>query len=381
MTDSVPASGLQLRTLVTPDATVQLSLVEAPVSPPAENEVVIRVEAAPINPSDMGLLFAGADMTKARNTGTPGAPSVEASLTPEAMVAMRARVGQSLPAGNEGAGTVIAAGSSPAAQELLGRVVAVRAGGMYAQYRTVRAFECLALPPGTTPAEGASCFVNPLTALGMVETMRLEGHKALVHTAAASNLGQMLIRLCKADNVPLVNVVRRPEQVALLKSLGADYVVDSSSPTFMDDLTNAIEATGATIAFDATGGGKLAGQLLTAMEAALTRGATEFSRYGSSTLKQVYIYGSLDRSPTEFVRNFGLAWSISGWLLTNFLQRVGPEEAERLRQRVAHEVKTTFASSYSKEISLPEMLAVESIAVYGKQSTGAKYLVNPSRSA
>lgn len=381
MTDSVPASGLQLRTLVTPDATVQLSLVEAPVSPPAEDEVVIRVEAAPINPSDMGLLFAGADMSKARNTGTPGAPSVEASLTPEAMVAMRARVGQSLPAGNEGAGTVIAAGSSPAAQELLGRVVAVRGGGMYAQYRTVRAFECLALPPGTTPAEGASCFVNPLTALGMVETMRLEGHKALVHTAAASNLGQMLIRLCKADNVPLVNVVRRPEQVALLTSLGADYVVDSSSPTFMDDLTNAIEATGATIAFDATGGGKLAGQLLTAMEAALTRGATEFSRYGSSTLKQVYIYGSLDRSPTEFVRNFGLAWSISGWLLTNFLQRVGSEEAERLRQRVAHEVKTTFASSYSKEISLPEMLAVESIAVYGKQSTGAKYLVNPSRSA
>lgn len=381
MTDSVPASGLQLRTLVTPDATVQLSLVEAPVSPPAEDEVVIRVEAAPINPSDMGLLFAGADMSKARNTGTPGAPSVEASLTPEAMVAMRARVGQSLPAGNEGAGTVIAAGSSPAAQELLGRVVAVRGGGMYAQYRTVRAFECLALPPGTTPAEGASCFVNPLTALGMVETMRLEGHKALVHTAAASNLGQMLIRLCKADNVPLVNVVRRPEQVALLTSLGADYVVDSSSPTFMDDLTNAIEATGATIAFDATGGGKLAGQLLTAMEAALTRGATEFSRYGSSTLKQVYIYGSLDRSPTEFVRNFGLAWSISGWLLTNFLQRVGSEEAERLRQRVAHEVKTTFASSYSKEISLPEMLSLESIGVYGKQSTGAKYLVNPSRQA
>jgi len=295
------------------------------------------------------------------------------------MAAMAARVGQSLPAGNEGAGVVIEAGPDPSAQALLGKTVAIFGGAMYAEYRTLRASQCLVLPPGTTVAEGASCFVNPLTVLGMVETMRMEGHTALVHTAAASNLGQMLNRLCIKDGIGLVNVVRRPEQVALLREAGAAHVVDSSSPNFIAELTDAIEATGATIGFDATGGGRLAGQVLAAMESALTRSATEFSRYGSTVHKQVYIYGGLDRSPTEFTRAFGMSWGLGGWLLTPFLQKIGATAAQALRERVAAEVKTTFASSYTKEVSLAGMLQLDEVAVYGRQATGAKYLVNPTK--
>jgi NADPH2:quinone reductase len=289
------------------------------------------------------------------------------------------RLGQSLPAGNEGAGVVIDAGSEPSAQSLLGKTVAILGGAMYAQYRTMKAKQCLLLPPGTTPAEGASCFVNPLTVLGMVETMRLEGHTAIVHTAAASNLGQMLQKLCIVEKIPLVNIVRKPEQEAILRGIGATHVCDSSSPAFMDQLTEALAQTGATIAFDATGGGKLASQILTAMEAAAVRNMKEFSRYGSTTFKQVYIYGGLDRSPTELTRNYGMMWSLGGWLLTPFLQKIGPEATQKLRERVAREVKTTFASSYAKEISLAEALSLDAIAVYGQQATGKKYLINPSK--
>jgi len=379
MTTPAPRTGLQLRTLVSPEGRLELSLAEVPTPEPADDEVVVRVEAAPINPSDMGLLFAGADMSQAKASGTADRPVITADLSPAVMQAMASRIGDSLPAGNEGAGTVVWAGASPAAQALLGKVVALRPGGMYSQYRTVKVRDCLPLPDGTTPAEGASCFVNPLTALGMVETMRQEGHTALVHTAAASNLGQMLINLCREDNVPLVNIVRKQDQVDLLKSRGARYVCNSSAPSFIDDLTNAIAETGATIAFDATGGGPLAGQILTAMEAALVRNAKEYSRYGSTTHKQVYIYGGLDRRPTEFVRSFGLAWGIGGWLLTFFLQRIGPDAARKLQERVAAGIKTTFASSYTKEVSLAEMLSLEAIAVYGQQATGTKYLVRPHR--
>jgi NADPH2:quinone reductase len=276
---------------------------------------------------------------------------------------------------------VVAAGSSDAAQALLGKTVAVLGGAMYAQYRAIKADQCLVLPEGSTPAEGASCFVNPLTALGMVETMRREGHKALVHTAAASNLGQMLNRICIKDKIDLVNIVRKPEQAALLKRIGARYVCDASMPTFMEDLTQALVDTGATIAFDATGGGKLAGQILTCMEAALSRTATDYSRYGSTTHKQVYIYGGLDTGPTEFNRNFGFAWGMGGWLLFAFLQRIGVEAVQVLRQRVAAELKTTFASSYSKEISLAEALQPDAIAVYGQRATGTKYLINPNKAA
>jgi len=376
---TTPSTGLQLRSIIKDDGVLEISLLELPTPEPADDEVVVRVEASPLNPSDLGLLFGGADMTAAEASGTKDSPVITARLSPAVMKAMAGRVGQSLPVGNEGAGVVIEVGSSPAAQALLGKTVAILGGAMYAQYRVIKAAQCLVLPPGTTPAEGASCFVNPLTALGMVGTMRLEGHTALVHTAAASNLGQMLVKLCLKDNVPLVNIVRKPEQAELLKQIGAVYVCDSSSATFTDDLTDALVATGATLAFDATGGGRLAGQILAAMEVAANRTAKEYSRYGSTTHKQAYIYGGLDRSPTEFTRAFGMAWGIGGWLLTPYLQKIGPEAAQELRERVAAEVKTTFASTYTREVTLAEALTLEAIGVYGKQATGEKYLVTPNK--
>ncbi len=376
---TIPSSGLQLRSEVRADGTLHLSLVDEPTPNPGPNDVVVRIEAAPLNPSDLGLLFGGADMTTAQASGTAARPVVTATLPPAAVAMMAGRAGQSLPVGNEGGGVVIAAGDSPSAQALLGKTVGVLGGSMYSQYRTLNVSQCLELPPGVTPAQGASCFVNPLTALGMTETMKLEGHKGLVHTAAASNLGQMLVKLCKADGIPLVNVVRRPEQVSLLRSIGAEFVCDSSSSTFMADLTDAMEQSGATIAFDAIGGGRQGGQILAAMEAAAVRKMGEFSRYGSTVHKQLYIYGGLDRGPTEFNRAFGMAWSMGGWLLTPFLQRIGPAAAQALRERVASEITTTFASHYTREVSLAEALSLEAIAVYGKQATGEKYLVTPQK--
>jgi NADPH:quinone reductase len=376
---SATDTGLQLRSLVKKDGTLELSLVSVPTPEPKPEEVIVRVEASPINPSDQGLLFAGTDMSTAKASGPPENPVVTATVPAAALKGLAGRLDQSLPVGNEGAGVVVTAGASPAAQALLGKTVAILGGSMYTQYRCIKAVQCLVLPPGTTPAEGASCFVNPLTALGMVETMRAEGHKALVHTAAASNLGQMLVKICLKDKVPLVNIVRRPEQADVLKKVGATHVCVSSAPTFMDDLTEALVATGATVGFDATGGGPLAGQILTAMEIAANRTAKEYSRYGSTVHKQVYIYGGLDRSPTTFTRAFGMAWGIGGWLLTPFLQKIGFEAAQKLRERVAAEVKTTFASHYTKEVSLAGALSLSEIGVYGKMGTGAKYLINPNK--
>jgi len=295
------------------------------------------------------------------------------------MKAMAGRLGLAQPVGNEGAGVVVEAGAAPAAQALLGKTVAALGGGMYAQYRTLKAEQCLALPAGTPAADGASCFVNPLTALGMVETMRREGHRALVHTAAASNLGQMLNRICLEDGIGLVNIVRRPEQEAILRAAGATHVCDASAPTFMADLTQALVETGATIGFDATGGGTLAGQILSCMEAALNRTATEYSRYGSTTHKQVYLYGGLDTGPTVFQRNFGMSWGMGGWLLFPFLQRIGPDAAQALKQRVSAGLKTTFASGYARQISLVEALQAEVMAAYGRRATGTKYLINPNK--
>jgi NADPH:quinone reductase len=371
-------TGLQLRSLVKKDGTLELSLTSIPTPEPSAEEVVVRIDASPINPSDQGLLFGGADMTTAKASGTAASPLITATLPPAAMKAMAARLDQSMAVGNEAAGVVVKAGESAAAQALLGKMVAIVGGSMYTQYRCVKAKTCLVLPAGTTAAEGAGWFVNPLTALGMVGTMRAEGHTALVHTAAASNLGQMLVKICLKDNVPLVNIVRKAEHVAVLKGIGAVHVCNSSAPTFMDDLTDALAATGATIAFDAVGGGKLAGQILTAMEAAINRTAKEYSRYGSTTHKQVYIYGGLDRGPTEFTRTFGAAWGIGGWLLTPFLQKIGFDAAQKLRERVAAEIKTTFASTYTKTVSLAEALTLAEIAVYSKLGTGAKYLVDPN---
>src|SRR6476646_9598299 len=372
-------TGLQLRSLIKKSGELELSLKEMATPELGPDEVVVRVEASPINPSDLGLLVGAADMTTAKASGSKEAPVITAKVPEAAMSAMAGRLDESMPVGNEGAGVVVKTGSSDEAKALMGRTVAVIGGAMYAQYRVLKAKDVLPLPEGITPAEGASCFVNPLTALGMTETMRREGHKALVHTAAASNLGQMLNKICLKDGIGLVNIVRSQAQADILRKIGAKYICDSTAPTFMDDLTNALVETGATIAFDAIGGGKLAGQILTCMEAAANKTAKEYSRYGSNVFKQVYIYGSLNTAPTELSRAFGLTWAVGGWLLTPFLQKIGPADIGKLRQRVASELKTTFASHYTQVVSLQETLQLPHIAVYNKRSTGEKFLINPNK--
>ncbi|BEP62243.1 zinc-binding dehydrogenase [Variovorax sp. V213] len=370
---------LQLRSIVRADGELELSLAEVPMPEPTVDEVLVRIGAAPMNPSDLMVLFGMADMSTAKASGTADRPVVTATVPPRMLPAVAGRLGESVPVGYEGAGLVVGAGSSPAAQALLGKIVGVIGGAMYSQYCAVNVAQCLPLPEGTTAAEGASWFVNPLTSLGMTETMKREGHTALVHSAAASNLGQMLNKVCLKDGIDLVNIVRKPEHETLLRELGAKYVCNSTSPNFMNELTNALAVTGATLAFDAIGGGKLAGQILMAMEAAANRNAKEYNRYGSTVHKQVYIYGSLDRTATEFTRGFGMAWGMGGWLLFPFLQKIGAAEVARLKQRVASELKTTFASHYTREVSMFEALQLGAIAAYSKASTGEKYLVNPNK--
>jgi NADPH:quinone reductase-like Zn-dependent oxidoreductase len=372
-------SGLQLRSLIKKGGELEISLLEVPTPEPSADEVVVRVEASPINPSDLGLLVGAADMATAKTSGTRDAPVITAKVPEAAIRAMAGRLDESMPVGNEGAGVVIRTGSSEAAKALMGKTVSVIGGAMYSQYRTVKASDCMALPTGTTAAEGASWFVNPFTSLGMTETMRREGHKALVHTAAASNLGQMLNKICIKDGIALVNIVRSAQQAEILRKIGAKYIVDSSAPTFMNDLTDALAETGATIAFDAIGGGKLAGQILTCMEAAINRKAKVYSRYGSNMHKQVYLYGSLDPGPTELNRAFGMAWGIGGWLLFPFLMKISADDRQRLRERVASELKTTFASHYTQVVSLAEVLQLSHLAVYAKRATGEKYLINPNK--
>jgi NADPH:quinone reductase-like Zn-dependent oxidoreductase len=376
---SVETTGLQLRSLIRKSGELEISLVRVPTPEPSADEVVVRVEASPINPSDLGLLIGAADMATAKASGSKDAPVITAEVPEAAMKGMAGRLDESMPVGNEGAGVVVRTGSSDEARALLGKTVAMIGGAMYAQYRTLRARDCLVLPEGTTPAEGASCFVNPLTALGMVETMRREGHKALVHTAAASNLGQMLNKICLKDGIGLVNIVRSPRQADILRKIGAGHICDSTAPAFMDDLTNALVETGATLAFDAIGGGRLVGQILTCMEISANKTAKVYSRYGSSVYKQVYIYGGLDTRPTELNRAFGMAWGIGGWLLFPFLQKIGAADGMRLRQRVAAELKTTFASHYTQVVSLREALQLSNIAAYAKRATGEKYLINPNK--
>jgi NADPH:quinone reductase-like Zn-dependent oxidoreductase len=372
-------TGLQLRSLIKKSGELEISLLQVPTPEPSADEVVVRVEASPINPSDLGLLVGAADMATAKAAGSKDAPIITARVPEAAMRAMAGRLDESMPVGNEGAGVVIRTGSSDAAKALMGKTVSMIGGAMYSQYRTVKASDCLELPDGTTAAEGASWFVNPFTALGMTETMRREGHKALVHTAAASNLGQMLNKICLKDGIGLVNIVRKAEQAEILRKIGAKHVVDSSFPTFMSDLTNALAETGATIAFDAIGGGKLPGQILTCMEAAINREAKAYSRYGSNVHKQVYLYGMLDPGPTELNRAFGMAWGIGGWLVTPFLMKISAADRQRLRERVASELRTTFASHYTQVVSLAEALQLSHLAVYGKRATGEKYLINPSK--
>jgi NADPH:quinone reductase-like Zn-dependent oxidoreductase len=372
-------TGLQLRSLIKKSGELEISLLEVPIPEPGPDEVVVRVEATPINPSDLGLLTGAADLSTVKASGTKDAPVITAKVPEAGMKAMAGRLDESMPVGNEGAGVVIKTGSSEAAKALMGKTVSMIGGAMYAQYRCLRVNECMPLPAGTTAAEGASWFVNPLTALGMTETMRREGHKALVHTAAASNLGQMLNKICLKDGIGLVNIVRSQEQADLLRKLGAKHVVDSSAPDFMDSLTGALTETGATIAFDAIGGGRLAGQILTAMEAAINKNAKVYSRYGSNVHKQVYIYGTLDPRAVEINRAFGMAWGVGGWLLFPFLMKIGPVDGQKLRERVVSELKTTFASHYTKVVSLQEALDLGNLAVYAKRATGEKFLINPNK--
>jgi len=372
-------SSLQLHSTVKKNGEMELSLATVTEPSPGADEVLVRIDAAPVNPSDLGLLLGGADWGSAKVSGTLSNPIITAAMTPKVLQAMAARIDIPMPVGNEGAGVVIEAGKSDAAQALLGKTVAVLGGAMYSQYRCLNVSQCLSLPPGATAADGASSFVNPLTALGMIGTMQREGHKALVHTAAASNLGQMLNRLCLKDHIGLVNIVRKQEQEELLKAAGALHVCRTDSPTFMQDLTEALLTTGATLGFDAIGGGPLAGQILTCMEAAANRNAKTYSRYGSTTHKQVYLYGSLDMNPTVLNRNYGMAWGIGGWLLTPYIEKIGPAAFQALKQRVAAELKTTFASHYSQQISLVEALQPDTIAAYSRRSTGQKYLVTPNK--
>ena len=381
MTNPIPESGLRLYSKVNPEGVLEVGLADVPVKAPAEDEVLIKVDAAPINPSDLALFWAFSDVSKAISGGTDERPVVTVPLSDAIMASLKARVGQALPVGNEGAGVVVASGNSEAARALMGRTVSVAGGSMYAQYRRVKAKQCLPHLEGTTAIQAASSFVNPITVLAMVETMRREGHSALVHTAAASNLGQMLQKVCSADDIPLVNIVRKPEQVKILKDIGATHVCNSSSPNFFEELTEALAATGATLAFDAIGGGKLAGRILSCMEVVASRSLEEYNRYGSSQPKQLYIYGGLDSSPTQLNRNFGFSWGVGGWLLPNFLASVTPDVVQRMQERVAAEISTTFASHYTRELSLADALRPEDVALYCQQATGQKYLIRPWASA
>ena len=368
---------IQLVSTISDDNKLTLSLQDIEMPQPSVDEVVVRIEAAPLNPSDFGVMFSAADMSTAVQSGTEQNPIVTADVPAKFMPALKTRVNKNTPVGNEGAGTVVAAGSSPAAQALMGKMVAVIGGGTYRQYHCVNVKSCLELKEGTTAKEGASSFVNPLTALAMVETMSAEGHKAIIHAAAASSLGQMLNRICMADGIDLINIVRKEEQEKLLRDMGAKYVVNSSSDTFIADLTAAIVETGATISFDPIGGGQLSSDILNCMEAAITADVEEYNVYGSSTFKQAYIYGALNRGPITLNRNFGFAWGVNGFLLFNALAKLGTETVMSMRRRVAEEITTTFVSSYTHEVTLQEALQLQSIAAYGKQATGEKYLITP----
>ncbi|MBK7161181.1 MAG: zinc-binding dehydrogenase [Sphingomonadales bacterium] len=376
MTD-LPATNRTMLTEVKPEGVLELYLADLPMPTPKDHEVVVKVQATPINPSDLGLMVGAADVTSARAINRDGLPGIAMNVSDAGMRFMAGRMGQALPIGNEGCGVVVAAGASPEAQGLMGKTVALIGGEIYAQYRCLAAQMCMPLPDGTAPEDGASCFVNPLTSLGFVETMKLEGYKAIVHAAAASNLGQMLVKICKADGIPLVNIVRSEEQVALLKAIGAEIVLNSNDADFVEQLTSAIEKTEAFLGFDPIGGGKLAGQILGAMEAAAVRRMTSFSRYGSDQMKQVYIYGALDVGPTILNRSFGLTWGLGGWLLTPFMAKAGPEIVVRMRARVAAELTTTFKSHYSHEISLEQAVDVATMQAYNAKKTGEKYLIRP----
>lgn len=371
-------SNLEMRSRIGADGRLRLSLEPTMVGEPAADELIVRIDAAPLNPSDVLLLFGPVDRDSLRASGSGSDAVVEGTVPDAALPGIAGRLDQSLPVGNEGAGTVVAAGRD--ADQLVGRVVALRAStGSYSTYQRVKAGDCLILPEGYTARDGAAAFINPLTALGMTETMRREGHRALVHTAAASNLGQMLNRLCIADDIPLVNIVRSAAQVAILQDQGARHVLDRTDPAFHDKLVEALAETGATLAFDAIGGGTMASDILVAMEKVASRALTTYSRYGAPVHKQVYIYGMLDPGPRVIQGPIGTAWSVGGWLMTWFYNTLDPADVARLRQRVAADLTTIFASKYTAEIGLAEALSLDVIRAYAKRATGEKYLIVPQR--
>ena len=375
---SNPTSMIQIQSAAQNDEVLDVRIVDTDMPTLRDSDVLVRVEAAPINPSDLGLLFGPADMDNAQYSSDSGSPSIKAPIPSHLMSGIEGRIGQNLPVGNEGAGIVVSAGESEEAQALIGKVVGFSGGGAYSEYKAVRANQCIAMPDGTSPAQSASCFVNPMTVLGFVGTMRREGHSAIVHTAAASNLGQMLQKVAIEESFDLVNIVRSKEQEDILRNIGATFVCNSSSETFLSELTEALVTTGATLGFDATGGGRLTSDILACMERAAVSQDASFSRYGSTVHKQVYIYGGLDRNVTTLNRSFGMAWGIGGWLLTPYIQIAGAEELQKMRERVSSSITTTFASSYTREVSLTEALSKAAVDEYRKQATGQKFLINPS---
>ena len=371
---------IQMQSCVHDNATVECTLVEVELPEPGPDEVVVEIEAAPINPSDLGLMFGAADLSTVRAAERDGQPAVLLDVPDAAMRAMAPRVGHWIAVGNEGSGRVIGAGDSDAAQALMGQRVGMFGGEMYAGHRCLPASQCMAFPERISAEQAASSFVNPMTALGFMETRLMEGQRAIVHTAAASNLGQMLVRLCQADEVPLVNIVRSDEQVELLRSIGVEWALNSQSESFMKDLISALVATGATLAFDAIGGGRGVNRILTAMEIAAAQ-TGPWSRYGSEEPKQAYIYGQLDLTATELTRGYGWVWSVSGWLLTPFMKRAGADVVSRMQKRVLDEIDTTFVSHYSSRISLPEAITVGAVKDYGARKTGQKTLLKVAESS
>jgi len=372
------ADAKQLFTTVTNDSKLVLSVEPFDVPEPKDHEVVVEMQAVPINPSDLGLLTAPANIDTLRTETVGGHPALVADIDPAMAPYFSGRAGQKLPAGNEGAGKVVAAGSSDEAQALLGKTVSMVGGEMYRSHRVMAAMMCVPMPDGAAAKEGASLFVNPMTAQGFVNTMRAEGHEALVHTAAASNLGQMLAKLCLKEGVPLVAIVRNDAQAKILTDIGLTHVIDSSKDDFMPKLIDALAETGATLGFDAIGGGKMANYILLAMEQAAAKRGAEFSVYGSTVDKQVYIYGRLDTGETILTSGYGLYWGVGGWLLTPHLEKVGMERMVEMRMFSVAERNGIFASEYTSEISLTDMLDPEICKAYDKKATGEKFLVVPT---
>lgn len=369
-------AGKRILSTLHEDATVTVEIASFTLPEPVKGQIVVQVEAAPINPSDTALMFAAADMGNAEFSDG----KVVARAPDGIARSMQARQGTALQIGNECAGLVVAAGEDPAARALVGKRVACTTGTGFATHTVAEASMAMVLDDGMTAKQAASAFVNPMTALGFVETMKREGFTGIVHTAAASNLGQMLVKICQADNIPLVNIVRNAEQAALLKSLGAEHVLNSTEPGFMKRLVDAISQTGAMLAFDPVRGGTLANQIIVAMEHAAKRANPDapFTIYGSNVVKKLYVYGALDLSPMTMNLGTDFAWQMGGWLLPNFLQSAGLEVMGRMRMRIQAELSKTFSSHYKAEIGIAEMLTPDVVRQYTANKTGEKYLLLPN---